>query len=257
MTYLRSQRDISGTLREYETIYILRPEATTDQIHDVNTRIRKVIDDAGGKLLRVDNWGKRKLAYEIRKQLKGIYLYWLYLGEATLVTEIERNLRMLDLVIRYYTVKIDETVDPEARPSQMDEESFAATATTVPDEEDAYLGRMEARESAEKPASAAPETEVTAAASGAGKEAQPTAQAPETQAVTQAETQAETQADAQAPEPTQADTAEARVEEVAEAGSEEPVEASPEPVPEPAETAETAETASATAPADDTEKKED
>jgi small subunit ribosomal protein S6 len=141
MEQLKSQRDVPGTQREYETIYILRPDATTEQIHDVNTRVRRVIENTGGKLIRVDNWGKRKLAYEIKKQLKGIYLYWLYLGESKLVAEIERNLRMLDLVIRYYTVKVVEGVDPEARPTQMDEESFAATATTVPDEEDAYLGR--------------------------------------------------------------------------------------------------------------------
>lgn len=142
MAHLTSQRDVPGTQREYETIYILRPDATTEQIHDVNTRVRKVIESAEGKLIRVDNWGKRKLAYEIKKQLKGIYLYWLYLGGSQLVAEIERNLRMLDLVIRYYTVRVDEDVNPDARPSQMDEESFAATATTVPDEEDAYLGRV-------------------------------------------------------------------------------------------------------------------
>lgn len=141
MEQLKSQRDVPGTQREYETIYILRPDATTEQIHDVNTRVRRVIESTGGKLIRVDNWGKRKLAYEIKKQLKGIYLYWLYLGESKLVAEIERNLRMLDLVIRYYTVKVEEGIDPEARPTQMDEETFAATATTVPDEEDAYLGR--------------------------------------------------------------------------------------------------------------------
>ena len=141
MAHLQSQRDVPGTLREYETIFILRPDASTEQIHGVNTRVRRIIEESGGNLVRVDNWGKRKLAYEIKKELKGIYLYWLYLGGAELVAEVERNLRMLDIVVRYYTVKVDDTVDPEARPSQMDEESFAATATTVPDEEDAYLGR--------------------------------------------------------------------------------------------------------------------
>lgn len=139
---LKSQRDAPGTLREYETIYILRSDASTDNIHDINNRIRKIIEDHSGKVLRVDNWGKRKLAYEIKKQLKGIYLYWLYLGSSDLVAEIERNLRMLDLVVRYYSVRVDEDVNPEARPSQMDEERFQAAANTIPDEEDAYLGRV-------------------------------------------------------------------------------------------------------------------
>ena len=141
MPQLKTQRDAPGTKREYETIYILRADAATDSIQDVNVRMRKIIEDRGGKVISVSNWGKRKLAYEIRKQLKGIYLYWLYLGEADMVAEIERNLRMQDLIIRYYSVRVDQDVNPEARPSQMDEEGFLAAATTIPDEEDTYMGR--------------------------------------------------------------------------------------------------------------------
>ena len=140
MTQLRSQRDAPGTQREYETIYILKAEANTDSIHEVNSRIRKVIEDGKGKVLRVDNWGKRKLAYEVKKQLKGIYLYWQYLATGGTVEEIERNLRMLDLVIRFNTVKVDEDVNPDARPTSMDEESFLAAAATLPDEEELVTG---------------------------------------------------------------------------------------------------------------------
>jgi small subunit ribosomal protein S6 len=141
MPELKSQRDEPGTQREYETIFILRPMATSDQIQDVNNRVRRIVEQGGGKVLRLDNWGKRKLAYEIRKQLKGIYLYWLFLGDAGMVAEIERNLRMLDLVIRYFSVAVDEDVFPDARPSAVDDETFAAAATIIPDEEDAYMGR--------------------------------------------------------------------------------------------------------------------
>jgi small subunit ribosomal protein S6 len=138
---LQSMRDAPGTQREYETIFIMRADAATENIQEVNTRVRKIIEERGGKVLRVDNWGKRKLAYEIAKQLKGIYLYWQYLGAADMVTEIERNLRMLDLVIRYQSVRVDANIDPNARPSQLTEETFLAAATTVPDEEDTYMGR--------------------------------------------------------------------------------------------------------------------
>src|SRR6476620_8847806 len=134
-----SMQDEPGTQREYETIFILRPETNQEGIQTVNTRVRTVIDQMGGKLLKLDNWGKRKLAYEVKKQLKGIYLYWQYLGTAGVVEEIERNLRMLDTVIRYYTVKVDEDIDPTARPAA-DEETFNKAATTVPDEEALVTG---------------------------------------------------------------------------------------------------------------------
>jgi small subunit ribosomal protein S6 len=135
-----SMRDEPGTQREYETIFILRPDTNQDGIQLVNTRVRGVIDQMGGKLMKLDNWGKRKLAYEVKKQLKGIYLYWQYLGTSGVVEEIERNLRMLDTVIRYYTVKVDEDIDPAARPQVVDEETFNKAATTVPDEEELVTG---------------------------------------------------------------------------------------------------------------------
>ena len=135
-----SMRDEPGTQREYETVFILRPDTNQEGIQSVNTRVRGVIDAHGGKLLKLDNWGKRKLAYEVKKQLKGIYLYWQYLGTAGTVEEIERNLRMLEQVIRYYTVKVDEDVDPAARPAAVDEETFNKAATTVPDEEELATG---------------------------------------------------------------------------------------------------------------------
>jgi small subunit ribosomal protein S6 len=106
----------------------------------VNLKVRGVIESGGGTLLKVDNWGKRKLAYEVKKQLKGIYLYWQYLGSTGVVEEIERNLRMLDQVIRYYTVKVDENVDPTAKPAAIDDETFNKAASTVPDEEELATG---------------------------------------------------------------------------------------------------------------------
>ena len=135
-----SSRDMAGRKREYETIYILRPDSTNDVIGQVNGKVRTVIETGGGTLLKVDNWGKRKLAYEVKKQLKGIYLYWQYLGTPGVVEEIERNLRMLDSVIRYYTVKVDENVDPTVKPAAIDDETFNKAASTVPDEEELATG---------------------------------------------------------------------------------------------------------------------
>ena len=140
-----SSRDMAGRMREYETIYILRPDASTDVIGQVNQKIRGIIETGGGRLLKVDNWGKRKLAYEFKKELKGIYLYWQYLGSSGLVQELERNLRMLDSVVRYYTTVVDADIDPNARPSDVTDETFAAAATTGPDEEEIVTGAAAAR----------------------------------------------------------------------------------------------------------------
>jgi len=140
-----SARDLAGRKREYETIYILRPDSTTDVIAQVNQKVRTVIEAGGGTLLKVDNWGKRKLAYEVKKQLKGIYLFFSYLGTAGLVEEVERNLRLTDSVIRYYSVKIEENVDGASRTSEVTEESFAKASTPGPDEEAIATGQAEAR----------------------------------------------------------------------------------------------------------------
>jgi small subunit ribosomal protein S6 len=141
MARLQSLRDKPGTAREYETVYILRPNTPNEGVAEVNTRIKGVIEGMGGTVIKVDNWGKRRLAYEVAKERKGIYLYWQYLAQPGVVEETERNLRMLDSVIRYLTVKIDQDVDVAARPTEIDETSFEKAAQTAADEEDLFLSR--------------------------------------------------------------------------------------------------------------------
>ena len=104
-----------------------------------------MIEAGGGTLLKVDNWGKRRLAYEVQKQMKGMYLFFSYLGTAGLVEEVERNLRLTDAVIRAYSVKIAENVDPAVRTSEVTEESFAKAATPRPDEEEIATGQANLR----------------------------------------------------------------------------------------------------------------
>ena len=141
MARLQSLRDKPSTARKYETIYILRPNTANDGVAEVNARVKSVIEGMGGKIVKVDNWGKRRLAYEVAKERKGIYLYWQYLGQPGVVEETERNLRMLDSVIRYLTVKIDDDVDVTARPSEIDDASYEKAAQTAADEEDIFLSR--------------------------------------------------------------------------------------------------------------------
>jgi small subunit ribosomal protein S6 len=141
MARLQSLRDTPNTSREYETIYILRPNTPNEGVAEVNTRIRGIIEGMGGKVIKVDNWGKRRLAYEVAKERKGIYLYWLYLAQPGIVEETERNLRMLDSVIRYLTVKVDDNIDVAARPTEIDDAAYEKAAQTAADEEDLFLSR--------------------------------------------------------------------------------------------------------------------
>jgi len=136
---------MAGRKREYETIYILRPDITNEVIGQVNVKVRGVVEAGGGTLLKVENWGKRKLAYEVQKQMKGIYLFFSYLGTAGLVEEVERNLRLTDSVIRYYSVKIAENVDPAARTTEFTEEAFTKASTPGPDEEEIATGQANIR----------------------------------------------------------------------------------------------------------------
>jgi len=139
MTALQSLAFTPGTMREYETIYILKPDTIADKVGEVNNRVKTIIEEGGGKILKLDNWGKRRLAYEIQKERKGVYLYWQYLGTPEIVSEFERNLRMLDPVIRYMTVRLDANIDPNARPTDVDEETFERASVAATDEEDELL----------------------------------------------------------------------------------------------------------------------
>src|SRR5262245_58760265 len=141
MARLQSLRDTPNTSREYETIYILRPNTPNEGVAEVNTRIKGVIESMGGKIIKVDNWGKRRLAYEVAKERKGIYLYWQYLAQPGVVEETEGNPRMLDSAISYPTVKVDENVDVTARPTEIDDSSYDKAAQTAADEEDLFMSR--------------------------------------------------------------------------------------------------------------------
>lgn len=93
-------------LREYETIYILESNIDPDEADRIATRVKEIVAARAGHLIKVDNWGKRKLAYPIRKSSRGVFVFLKYLGFEDLVSEIERNLRLLDAVVRYQTVVI-------------------------------------------------------------------------------------------------------------------------------------------------------
>lgn len=120
--------------REYETVYILRPSVGEDVVQKTKDRIEGIITNGGGHVLRFDNWGSRRLAYEIQDRVenttveRGTYQYYRYIAPNDLVGELERNLRILDSVLKYLTVKIEEDLIPDERmkiPTEADELDIA------------------------------------------------------------------------------------------------------------------------------------
>lgn len=103
-------------LREYETIFLIKPDATDDAVEKLRERVRGIINREGGKALRFTIWGKKKTMFPVAKQPRAIYVHASFLGGSTLVAEVERNLRNLDEVTRFLSVKIADEVDPETRP---------------------------------------------------------------------------------------------------------------------------------------------
>ena len=166
--------------REYETIYILRPDVDTAGAEKVVARAKDVIERLEGTLTKLDNWGKRKLAYPIQKSNRGIFVYLKYVGYGDLVAELERNLRLLDEVVRFQTVLLEEDIDPSVVAVDPEELQYLH----VEEEEDAEDAELERARSlgmapraprpmpAEAPkegdqATAAPQAAVEAAAEGA------------------------------------------------------------------------------------------
>ena len=97
--------------KEYETIYVLRSDVDADTAEKIQSRVTEVVDRESGKLVKVESWGRRKLAYPVRKQRRGVYIYVKYVGKGGLVAELERNLKLQDTVLKFQTVVTNDEVD--------------------------------------------------------------------------------------------------------------------------------------------------
>jgi len=112
-------------MREYETVYILDPAMTEADVKASLTKYSDMITRHSGSIFRSASLGKKSLAYRIKKQTKGYYVSIDYCGDNTVVSDVERNLKLDEKVMRYLTVKLDEEVDVEARKQQLIDEAKA------------------------------------------------------------------------------------------------------------------------------------
>ena len=97
-------------MRIYENLFIVKPDATEEEIDQLIEQMSKNVTSAGGTVDKVDKWGKRRLAYRVEKQREGSYVLLQFSAEPSAVKEFERRMRVQDSVIKFLTVRIDETL---------------------------------------------------------------------------------------------------------------------------------------------------
>ncbi len=119
-------------LRRYELIYLVQPEAEDEARETASGSMLKILEESGATILKNEDWGKRKLAYEIDKVNKAYYNYLEFIAKPGVTHEMERVLRtnLQGICIRYQTIKLEEGIDP----SQVERYIPAATSAEAPAE---------------------------------------------------------------------------------------------------------------------------
>lgn len=124
-------------LRKYELIYILQPEVADEGRTKLEERINQILEGEGVHVLKREEWGKRKLAYEIKHTpsgsdcSKGIYFYIVFAALPGITQEIERRLRLADDCIRFMTIKLDEDYSLESALAEAGAPEGAEEATNA------------------------------------------------------------------------------------------------------------------------------
>ena len=147
-------------LREYEVVFVLAPNADNTEAERINAKVNEVVSSFGGKLLKLDNWGRRKLAYPIKRHSRGIFVFAKLIGKPGVIREIERNLRIADSVLRFQSnltnpavASGDVAVDPE-------DVKFTPVAPAEPEEELSFEQRLGLAPSAHRKAPVEDEVDV-------------------------------------------------------------------------------------------------
>lgn len=123
-------------MRTYEVMFITSPNTTDEEVNKLTSQIEHAATDRGGKITKIDPWGRRKLAYRIGKFDEGIYTLVHIEGTGHEIAEVERRLRVTDFVIRYMSVRTDEDLKRAAKMKA--KRKVAASSTPVIEEDDDF-----------------------------------------------------------------------------------------------------------------------
>ena len=96
--------------RQYELVYILPPDTTEQQVAELHSQVEAVVSRMHGQIEKTENWGRKRLAYEIGHNKEGVYVLEVINGSGELMKELDRRLRVMDLVIRHMVVRVDQEI---------------------------------------------------------------------------------------------------------------------------------------------------
>ena len=160
-------------MRRYESVWVVHGDLPDEEVQATVDKFSKIIVNQGGVLVGIDDWGRRKLAYQVKGTWRGCYLAADFAGQPAAVRELERNYRIDDRVIRYLTIKTADHVDLEALQAEIAQRAAAPrppeTAAPAP-EEAAPQETVEAPPAAPEPAPVEAAAPADAAASAPDKE---------------------------------------------------------------------------------------
>jgi len=121
-------------MRRYETVFILDPDLGEEVRNQRYDKVKEIIGAYKGVLIEFDDWGVRKLAYEIRKKTRGQYVRVDYCGDGTLIAELERNFRLDDKFLKFMTIILGDDVNPEDILAEKEQaEAAAVEADAAPE----------------------------------------------------------------------------------------------------------------------------
>ena len=101
-------------MRQYETIFVVNPTVAEDTYRELVNKFKTTIEKQKGVIVKAEEWGSQRLAYVVKKFDKGVYVLFNYCGDAGVTSELERDLKLDDRILKYQTVKVAEDVDPQA-----------------------------------------------------------------------------------------------------------------------------------------------
>jgi small subunit ribosomal protein S6 len=119
-------------MRVYEELFIVKPDATEEEVDHLIEQMKGIITSPGGIINKVDKWGKRRLAYKVGKYREGEYVLMEFQAGPETVHEFERRLRVADLVIKFLTVRIDETMKRIEKRTKQREKRASRKASAAP-----------------------------------------------------------------------------------------------------------------------------